>query len=487
MSAEAAALGIALAVSLAITRWVLVPVDEAWFLQVVRRVTGGERLYEDVFFGAGPLPVWLASLAVRLSRPQIAVIRALTIGYGFAIWLAGVVLLRLAGLQPIYAVVFVLGALALGGHHLAIENQYGQLSQLGVIIAALGVVEGEWLVTGVGIALALTAKYSLGFYAAVWALPLLAVEAGPAAALWALLFVIAAGVVVGLVLGTRGARSFVAVAVANKGTYLASAGIRPFQDLLDRARRTGQTPLDRAITMVGPIAVFAVFALGAGAAALGLFVGVLERSTLPLLASTVSATGLATAFPRADYHHQVAAMPLVLLGMLLLVARIAPPDAALAAAAVVLGVVLAATLAASVSLARRSSVRRDLPRLRLLPVTRQGTVWPDETEAVRETAGNEVFVLRSEAPFFYLAGQLENPTPYDYPLASTFGPHGQAALAEAITSGAVRWVCYAGPFTGPLAPTELEELMVVMTPVEQTPIGGLYETAVNAAAGPLDS
>ena len=489
MIAEAVALTIALAISVAITRWVLVLTDEAWFLQVVRRVRDGERLYEDVFFGAGPLAVWLASLAVRWSRPQITFIRALIIGYGFAIWFAGIALLRVAGLDRIYSVVFVLGALALGGHHLARGNQYGLLSQLGVIIAAFGVVQGDGLVTGTGIALALTGKYSLGVFATLWALPLLAIEAGLAAAAWAALVIAAAAVAIGLILGTRGVRSFVAVAVANKGTYLATAGIGPVQDLLNRARQTGRTPLYRAITLVGPIAVFTVFALGAAAAAFGLTAGVLEGSSLLVLASAICATGLAVAFPRADHAHQVAAMPLVLLGMLPIVAWITPPTAVLAGVAVVLGGVLAATLAASVLVVRSAMVRRDLPRLRLLPVMMQGLVWPDDTESVVRTAGNEVFVLRPDAPYFYLSGRLENPTPYDYPLVVTFGPHGQATIAAAINTGGLRWVCYPGPSGGRLAPTQLERKMDQRAPIEQTSIGGLYdsETDLTEAAVHRDS
>ena len=311
MIVEAVALGIALAISVAITRWVLVLTDEAWFLQVTRRVGNGERLYEEVFFGSGPLAVWLAALAVRVARPQIAVMRALIIGYGFAIWLAGMVLFRAAGVDPIYSVVFVLGALALGGHHLARGNQYGLMSQVGVVIAALGVVQGDWLVTGAGIAVALSGKYSLGVYAIMWALPLLAIEAGLVAMVWASLIVAAAGAVSGLIMGNRGVRSFMAVAVANKGTYLATAGIRPVQDLRKRLRLIGPTPLYRAVTLVGPIAVFAVLALGAAFTALGLVVGLLEQSSLLVLASAVCATGLAVTFPRADHSHQVAAMPLV--------------------------------------------------------------------------------------------------------------------------------------------------------------------------------
>ena len=34
--------------------------DESWFLQVIHRVTNGDVLYRDVFFGATPLSVYIA-------------------------------------------------------------------------------------------------------------------------------------------------------------------------------------------------------------------------------------------------------------------------------------------------------------------------------------------------------------------------------------------------------------------------------------------
>ena len=38
------------------------PYDEAWFLEVIARVRGGEVLYRDVFFSATPLSVDLGRI-----------------------------------------------------------------------------------------------------------------------------------------------------------------------------------------------------------------------------------------------------------------------------------------------------------------------------------------------------------------------------------------------------------------------------------------
>jgi hypothetical protein len=62
----------------------LTPYDEAWFLQVVHRVTSGEVLYRDVFFGVTPLSVQMTAPAVRLFGAEILVIKAV-VGLCFAL------------------------------------------------------------------------------------------------------------------------------------------------------------------------------------------------------------------------------------------------------------------------------------------------------------------------------------------------------------------------------------------------------------------
>ncbi|GMQ86399.1 MAG: hypothetical protein BMS9Abin07_1976 [Acidimicrobiia bacterium] len=464
----------AVVVSVAITRWVPVATDEAWFLEVVRRVRRGDRLYEDVFFGAGPVAVWLAMLAVSISRPQIVVMRSLTIAYGLATWVAGAFLLEAAGAGTALAVLFVVAVVALGGHHLVMENHYGQLSTLGTVIAAVGVLEGEWLISGAGVLLALSGKYSLGVFALAWAVPLLAVEAGLGTVLWMLATVVAGVVVMALGLSIRGVKGFLSTAVANKGVYLSSAIIWPHDDLIRRLRVPRRSRLYRISGSIGPIAVLVVAGLGVVGVILGLLIGVVEESTMLLVAGSLCATGLLVAFPRADYNHLVAAMPLVLAGLSLIAMWSGLSMAGVTVAGAVVAVVLVAGLLTAALAPRYTEFRRDLAHLKLLPVPRQRGTWPDDTAALRAVAGDEVFVLRPDASFFYLAGRLRNPTPYDYPLASTFGPHGQERVAAEIVSGAVRWVCQPGPIGGPLAPVRLEQLIAGMTPVADTPVGSLY-------------
>ena len=94
---------------------------------------------------------------------------------------------------------------------------------------------------------------------------------------------------------------------------------------------------------------------------------------------------------------------------------------------------------------------------------------------VRDTAGRRVLVLRSDAAQWYLALDLRNPTPYDYPLASTFGRAGQQVVAARLCRSDIEWCLMAPADAGPLTPHLLEEAVRSrMDPVLDTALGVLY-------------
>ena len=64
-----------------------------------------------------------------------------------------------------------------------------------------------------------------------------------------------------------------------------------------------------------------------------------------------------------------------------------------------------------------------------------------ELEALRGSTRGDVFIVRSDASYFYLAGDLENPTPYDFAVRSDFGVNGERGVVKAIARGHPRWVC----------------------------------------------
>jgi len=83
--------------------------DEAWFLQVTRRVAEGGRLYSDVFFGAGPLAIYLSVPIVRLFGPQILVTKALVAASYTVCMVLGLEILKTLGVQGWLRILFVVG------------------------------------------------------------------------------------------------------------------------------------------------------------------------------------------------------------------------------------------------------------------------------------------------------------------------------------------------------------------------------------------
>ena len=98
-------------------------------------------------------------------------------------------------------------------------------------------------------------------------------------------------------------------------------------------------------------------------------------------------------------------------------------------------------------------------------------------EELRRLTGGTVFLLRPDAAVWYLATGVRNPTPYDYPLASPFGPDGQQVLAGNLASGQVRYCCWVPSHAGALTPTHLEEYVATLPVTAQTRAGTLV-TAV---------
>ncbi len=392
-----------------------VSVDEAWSLVVARRMNRGDRLYRDVFYGAAPLAIWFQSLAFRALRPQAVVVRTLTVGYVIAeIWAATV----LVG-GSLAAASFVAGAtVAFGGLHLAVHNHYGHLTAATTLWAAVAVVEGRPLLAGLVLGLGILGRYPVGVLAAtslgavVWvgdgwshALQLLAASAIPAA--------------VAVAVRPSSVRWFFRRAVANKGEYLATGGVDPWSWIATRRWRRWDLAVVQAAMVVAMVLVVitpmvAVWALASG----------VQNASIAVVLAGV---GASVVFPRFDGAHAVAAAPLAIpaLGVALSGALGWWIGAAAWTAA-------AAGLWARRSLTRRARIRRDVPSLKHLPVAPlHGGVWPDETEDLPA----EVFLLRMDAATIYACGGVINPTPFDYPAASTFGRRGQRSVLDQFAAG----------------------------------------------------
>jgi len=455
--------------------------DEGWFLCVVERCRLGERLYRDVFYGAGPLPVWVALAAVRSTRPQLLVLRVLSVGMFLTTLVAVAVGLDRVGASTLEILAAWSLMVGVSGPARGIDNLYGQAAiaaaGVGLAAAAAGAAPGApgaAAVAGAAAAACTMSKHSIGGPVLVLTASATAVTSGAVGvAAYAAAFA-AVAVLCLLPLHRDGVRWLWRRAVANKSTYLATGSVGPVAGLREA--------LETAEGGARPVATGTFALLGVGcAAAPAALAWPSADSHAALLAAGAATVAAAAAFPRADLPHLRALAPLATCAVVAALTSVVHTPAAswLAGVLLVLG-----ALAAGEAMAprRRRSVTGpgfdfDVPHFRRLPVARavpggrRADGWSDAVEAT----GGVVFLLRPDAALWYLAADLRNPTPFDYPYASVFGPDGEDETIEGIRRGAIPWVCVGTPMIGRLAPVTLQRFVFAeMVPAFECPAGTVY-------------
>jgi hypothetical protein len=80
-----------------------------------------------------------------------------------------------------------------------------------------------------------------------------------------------------------------------------------------------------------------------------------------------------------------------------------------------------------------------------------------------ELAGGVALVLGVDAPLASLVSGVHNPTAYDYPLASAFGPLGQRDVASRLADGRVQFVIEVDPMPTAMAPQEVDDAVAAHT------------------------
>ena len=480
--------------------------DEAWFLHVVDRCRMGDLLYRDVFYGAPPLAVWLALLVVRLSRPQLLVLRALVVVYFVVFLLSGVWLLDGVGAPGWMIATYLVGSIAFAGPSWGYDNHYGQLalSASGVALAAIAAMRGDggWelaAMAGVAAGAAISAKHSLGVITLLATSGLVVLEARVLTQV--LVFAVAFSGAISLaavpVLRAGTIRDLLRRTVGNKSTYLRTGRLGISAAIQEMPLRFPGGGWPRLTRMVATSTLAAV-PLSAATAAIGTAVvaGGPPTASRPAAFGTAAAVvALAAAIPRADLPHVQALLPLALAGGLATAHgfaetvdwRVAPTVAAVLAVPFVVWTAIAAIVSLRhATRARRDGVAdMDLPHLRGIPVMRMASgAKPSDGAGLRDLTGSRVLLLRPDAAFWYLASDLRNPTAYDFPYASIFGPDGQRETIDRIERGDIRWVCLAEPMAGRMAPDELQRFVLEsMEPVINTPAGVLYAMPERVARG----
>jgi hypothetical protein len=445
---------LALDVARGINTW-----DEAWFLRVSQRVVSGEVLYRDVFFGATPLSVYLSSGLVAALGTEVLVTKALQAAV--AVGLAAV-LWRLAGRLGVGRSGRAILAVGVAILPLWMTSPYTPLAMLFLALTWLAMMrwiddadraEGATLaLVGAGVAagLAFASKQNVGGYALVAALVVAAGRSGGIRpfARHALLVLGAFSTVVLVVLApvvaTGGFQAMLDYGFLNRGTYLR---------LLGSGYITGLGDLGKALVS-GRVAdaTAHVFLLlppaAAGALVLERLVGG-RNSRAPAVWAFTAAALLVMVPPVPGVGHVVpvaAAMYVAVAyawtGMRPRFGQSARAVTAFAAAFVAL------TFAGRVAPPLSGLIFGDhrlstMPHFRgvLVDGSDQAAMLNRAAAQVQESETARPFLLSPQAGFYYLLSGLENPTPYDYPLATAFGREGIEETVAAIEAGRIREVC----------------------------------------------
>ena len=203
--------------------------DTSWFLRVACRMASGEVLYRDVFYGAGPIAPYLASLAARVSGGEMIAIRVLQLLLFAASPVLVLALLRRAGVDSRWRIP-VFCALVVYGFEPAFSI-YNILSTA-LLLACMGAVlewqrsgQARWIwLAGILAGLELGAKQNVAVLAAVaLGVPLLMRYEWRALARAATGFTAAAAAVSAGVWFSGGWAKFVEYGFTAKGKFLATA------------------------------------------------------------------------------------------------------------------------------------------------------------------------------------------------------------------------------------------------------------------------
>jgi hypothetical protein len=432
--------------------------DEAWFLWVTDRLAHGDVLYRDVYSVTTPVAFWLSLGAVKVAGTQLLVIRALNV----ASFVVTIELLRRivarrglggAGQALLIAVIWILGSPV--SHRVALYSGLAITLTVGAwyCLDSPGPSRsrGRLALVGVLAGLAFQTKPNIGALALVAIALVLAAEQRPApdargrlhdVAIVAAGFGVAAGAVLATVAATGGLRGYIDYVFLNKGSYL-DAGASYFSQIGDAARlaaRSGASIAARVLTMTILVPIVAVAALVVAFVRARPRVRVLEPAAFTVV-------GLVALYPRVTPTHITAATPLLLAGAFLTwqsartgAPRRAWPKPAIGLAAAVLALAFGAVVVRSVD--GLTGDHGPVRHFAGVPMNaRRAASLRSELGELRAATGGKVFIVRPDAGKLYLIGDLSDPTPFDIPEQTDFGPNDEEDAIRFIERNRVRFVC----------------------------------------------
>lgn len=465
--------------------------DEAWFLWVLTRVSGGQTLYHDVYFVSTPLPAWLGVVAVRLFGSQILVTRALTTLCFTGSVALGWVVARRCGVR-VWGRVLLAGAFVVYASPLtnfaSFYSSLAVLLALGSLVALLRWIDDHSLdpvrarrhlvVAGALAGLSFASKPNVGLVAVAAIVGVIVAagvgerQAGGRDVARVAASFAAVGAVTVLIVVANGAWSgFTADVFTGKAHYL---------DVFTGGYLPGLRNVERTLPFFGPPAAAYANRLWYTAslipiiAAFTVIAAVLRTSGPRRLSAAALAAfavvGAIGLIPRGGPQHLTETAPLFLVVIAGSTALLAPALTArnlrrglAGVLATWLAIATVAVVARAVEpLPQRSESLTGLPHV-------VGAAVADHTirgvhivaSQVRRAHATDLFIIRPDASYYYLTAQLTDPTPFDFPGISDLGRGDQDGVIRLLRTGSVHWVCVAPPakrstYFSPTRPVRLE-------------------------------
>jgi hypothetical protein len=462
--------------------------DEGWFLQVASRLSNGEVLYREVFYGVTPLAAYLAALAVKIFGPELAVIKAQQALYFCLLGLLSARLGLRLGLGHRFRVSLTLAMLVFANPWvMGSGTHYSPLAYLFQLAAILALLDHRLGLAGILAGLSFAAKQTVGAYTLVGlSLAWLVYQPQQSRqALWKAASRLAGGFSIAVavfvlwpVTASGSWPAFLDFGFLNKTTYLSVATVSYPKMVSSLVRmflsvasweRVFQNLLQSQLLLPPVVLLLGIYSLTRSR----------SRQARMILILILSAT--LDFFLLANLHHVSCALPLLWtlgaaalnpLRTLNLPRQLSeaiplPVRAAFQAGLVLLGVFFAAAPPARL-IFRQGYLPAQARHIRgvFLPPGLETRLIDSANRLQKIVAGQPTFLLMPNAALFYLLSDLPNPTPYDYPLLTAFGRQGITRVSQALEEGQLKAACVTLPSQYPLAVHSLEEkIQSVMTPV----------------------
>lgn len=453
--------------------------DEAWNLQLIQRMLGGDVVYRDLRYYPTPLALFVGLGAAKVFGAQMLMFKALVaVSFGVTT-AAGVAMARMLSGGRRAQILVVVGCLLFALP--PPSSLYNTLAITFASLTALAVLRWDTALAGAPARLFHRAG-ATGL--ATGACLLTKYNVGAAVAL-----AVAGSFTVALVQRRIGTRAYLASAAAAAGACLLAvcAGMAPVllqgaaddfarqitdgSSLLDAAvpYSEGWTPLVDALRVFDDAGMraFAPYALLPLAAAIGVLA--VARTAGPARARLLvlcffSVAAAVVAVPRAD--HVVWAVPLPIALLTASAMHLTRPwhelRPALAASlrSMTLGFVAAWAALALVGDAIEARDFERVPSGPLAGALLHAGNWRDLRGETTELAGRigtdrKVFIVSLEAASYYLIGDLRNPTRFDYPDDFEFGAGGVAEVKAALVNYTINFTCISRTYSPELEPEQL--------------------------------